>query len=414
MDNIESRFDRQERIHLWNQNKLKESSVSIVDNSFISKFLAINLISLGINIIIYTENEKLYSDLAFQKLLNKIDSNVILEIYNKSNDTDNQILNFFKLGCDLIIDSIPSDDYSLGNKSIYILQEDSDIRIIYNLAYSGLNLNKIKSLKQDSINILDSALIASIIADEISKKILQEISPNTVDLLTVPINSINLDLLNNKKILIVGAGALGNIVAYLLSHFSNLEIDIIDFDNIEITNLNRQFLFAGNVGKSKSRTLSYILRKLNKQNKIKSIHKPFDGKGRKKYDVIFDCVDNFKVRRVIDAHAKKINSILISGGTGVNALQVYSYIPKLKKCLNCAYQLDELIKEETERASCVLNVNPSVITTNQIAGSLMIIELCKILNNIITEGVIMYDSEEEKRMGVIQKSCSKKPCVCKN
>jgi molybdopterin/thiamine biosynthesis adenylyltransferase len=52
--------------------------------------------------------------------------------------------------------------------------------------------------------------------------------------------------LQKKSILIVGAGGLGNVVATELSCIGLKDIFIIDFDEIEIHNIHRQFQFSKN------------------------------------------------------------------------------------------------------------------------------------------------------------------------
>ena len=48
--------------------------------------------------------------------------------------------------------------------------------------------------------------------------------------------------LQNKKILIVGCGGVGGYALETLVRSGILNIDIIDFDKIDITNLNRQII----------------------------------------------------------------------------------------------------------------------------------------------------------------------------
>ncbi|GFR93880.1 SUMO-activating enzyme subunit 2 [Elysia marginata] len=81
------------------------------------------------------------------------------------------------------------------------------------------------------------------------------------------------NILNECKILMVGAGGIGcellkNLV---LTGFSDIEL--IDLDTIDVSNLNRQFLFRKeHVGKSKAQVAKESALKFNPNAKIKAHH----------------------------------------------------------------------------------------------------------------------------------------------
>jgi len=111
--------------------------------------------------------------------------------------------------------------------------------------------------------------------------------------------------LENKSILIVGAGGLGNVVATELSCVGLKNIYIMDFDEIEIHNIHRQFQFNQNdVGSKKAEILS---KKINRcKTNIESFCERFENFD-KKIDLVIDCTDNFEVRKKIDKFAKSKN-----------------------------------------------------------------------------------------------------------
>jgi len=117
------------------------------------------------------------------------------------------------------------------------------------------------------------------------------------------------ELLSKKSVLIVGAGGLGNIIATSVSCIGLKRIYIIDFDEIEIHNIHRQFQFCeDDCGKSKSIMLSEKLNKRCKDTEIIGINGKFDSGLDIDVDLVFDASDNFEVRREIDKFAK-IHSI---------------------------------------------------------------------------------------------------------
>lgn len=76
-----------------------------------------------------------------------------------------------------------------------------------------------------------------------------------------------------SKALIVGAGGLGNIAAKFLASSGMGDIVIIDDDNVEKSNLNRQILFnEKSIGKNKAEGLTGTIHQhlIYKQLKVKN------------------------------------------------------------------------------------------------------------------------------------------------
>ena len=69
--------------------------------------------------------------------------------------------------------------------------------------------------------------------------------------------------LQNIKIGIAGAGGLGSNCAFNLVRSGFKNFIISDFDNVELSNLNRQFYFFDQIGKSKVEALKENLKKIN-------------------------------------------------------------------------------------------------------------------------------------------------------
>ena len=95
------------------------------------------------------------------------------------------------------------------------------------------------------------------------------------------------------------------------------KIGIVDFDKIEISNLNRQTLFGiDDLGKFKVDQAKKNIKKLNKNIKIVTFKKKITSKNIKnifkKFDIICDGTDNFKTRYLINDYCLKNKKILIS------------------------------------------------------------------------------------------------------
>jgi len=120
--------------------------------------------------------------------------------------------------------------------------------------------------------------------------------------------------LENKRVLIVGAGGLGNGVATAISCIGLKEIYIVDFDEIEIHNIHRQFNFLqSDVGRFKAEVLAQRVSRCN--TKISAFCETFAQFQKRdiKVDLIIDCSDNFEVREEMNEYAKKNNLVWLYG-----------------------------------------------------------------------------------------------------
>ncbi len=118
----------------------------------------------------------------------------------------------------------------------------------------------------------------------------------------------NQKILSSKKILIVGAGGLGNSIATNLSCIGLEKIYIVDFDIIEFHNIHRQFQFCkDDIGENKAAVLAEKLQKRGCNTKIEAVQGFFEENIDIDVDIVFDATDNFEVRKKIDSFAKKRN-----------------------------------------------------------------------------------------------------------
>ena len=116
----------------------------------------------------------------------------------------------------------------------------------------------------------------------------------------------NQELLSNKSVLIVGCGGLGNIIATTISCIGLEKIYLVDFDDIEIHNIHRQFQFSLNdIGKNKAEVLADKIKRCDTE--VNALEGYFDENMDIKVDLVFDATDNFEVRKKIDKFAKKHN-----------------------------------------------------------------------------------------------------------
>lgn len=73
------------------------------------------------------------------------------------------------------------------------------------------------------------------------------------------------------RIGVAGAGGIGSNVAVQLVRSGINHLKIVDFDHIEISNLNRQFYFADQVGQPKAATLALNLKRIDPRVQVETV-----------------------------------------------------------------------------------------------------------------------------------------------
>ena len=121
------------------------------------------------------------------------------------------------------------------------------------------------------------------------------------------------------KVLIVGAGALGNEVSKNLAQCSVGAITIIDSDQVELTNLNRCVYFQrSDIGSQKATTLGRRIREYFPDTTVTEICGRFedvDDAVLKDTDLVVSCVDNMDTRLTINRWCAELKTPLVDGGT---------------------------------------------------------------------------------------------------
>jgi len=200
--------------------------------------------------------------------------------------------------------------------------------------------------------------------------------------------------IKNAKVLIIGIGGLGcPLLLYLASSGIN-NIGIVDYDKIELGNLNRQILFdTTDLGKYKVDQAKHKIKKIYNQIKIKTIKIKITKKNiksiLKEYDIICDGTDNFNTRLIINDYCKKNKKILISAAITKFYGHLFKFNFKKKiPCFRCF-----MPEQPNQEMNCdVDGIFPPVAG---ILGSLQANEVLKTILNIqddLNENVLIFDS----------------------
>lgn len=122
----------------------------------------------------------------------------------------------------------------------------------------------------------------------------------------------------NAKVLVVGAGGLGSPILLYLSACGVGNIGVIDFDKVELSNLQRQVIHNfDDVEKAKVKSAKEKINKLNSDINLEIFEEKatLESLSRiaKNYDFIVDATDNFPTRFVINEFCFKAKKPLIFG-----------------------------------------------------------------------------------------------------
>ena len=170
-------------------------------------------------------------------------------------------------------------------------------------------------------------------------------------------------ILEDKKILIVGAGGLGCELLKLLVINGFKQISIIDMDKIERSNLNRQFLFDhSSIGKYKSEIAVKKIYEYRQDPTLKiesyigniKDEDKFGTKFYSNFDLILNGLDNNDARYYINSVCVKLNIPFInSGSEGIYGM-VNWHIRGITPCFACK----NIIKDEDVIPICSIRLKP--------------------------------------------------------
>ncbi|MBN1537818.1 MAG: ThiF family adenylyltransferase [Anaerolineales bacterium] len=199
------------------------------------------------------------------------------------------------------------------------------------------------------------------------------------------------------KILVVGAGALGNEVVKNLALMGVGYIYIIDFDTIEAANLSRSTLFREtDSGRRKAEVVAARAKELNPDIHIQYLHGDVTtrlGLGViRRMDVLIGCLDNREARLALNRFAYWVNKPWVDGAIQELLGLVRVFVPGQGACFECS--LTEQARQDLAvRYSCPLFARQNVLlgkvpttpTIASIIGAMQAQEALKLLHGMPVE-----------------------------
>lgn len=167
------------------------------------------------------------------------------------------------------------------------------------------------------------------------------------------------DVVSNSKILVVGAGAIGNETLKNLALLGVGKIFICDMDTVSISNLSRTVLFGmEDVGKNKAEIAAARVLQMSNNPDCRVdyfIGDIINGLGHgvfRRFDIVLGCLDNMLTRTNVNRRCCLLQKPYIDAGiSGLGlSLNVHHY-PK-SSCLECGMDSRDMARERMIRYSC--------------------------------------------------------------
>ena len=190
----------------------------------------------------------------------------------------------------------------------------------------------------------------------------------------------------NSKVLLIGAGGLGSPAAMYLAAAGVGTIGIVDFDTVDVSNLQRQILHGNkDVGRPKVDSAADRLKDINPDIKVIGYREPIASHNAfeiiKDYDVVLNGSDNFPTRYLVNDACHFLGKPLVDASIFMFEGQVTVYQPAIPEegieggpCYRCLYPDPPPPGEVPSCAEAgVLGVLPGIV------GSLQAIEAIKLI-----------------------------------
>ena len=149
--------------------------------------------------------------------------------------------------------------------------------------------------------------------------------------------------LSQAKVLIIGAGGLGAPAALYLAAAGVGTIGIVDADEVDLSNLQRQVIHAtADIGKPKVQSAKETMEAINPDVTVNTYHTFVTSKNVldliKDYDFILDGTDNFPAKFLINDACVMAKKPFSHAGIIRFKGQLMTYVPGQGPCYRCVFK----------------------------------------------------------------------------
>jgi len=206
--------------------------------------------------------------------------------------------------------------------------------------------------------------------------------------------------LRQGRVLIVGAGGLGCPAAFYLAAAGVGALGLVDDDQVELSNLQRQILHStSDLGRKKVESAAEKLRGLNPEVEIRTYPVRLDEECAPEifaaYDFIIDGTDNFSAKFLINDIAVSMGKPFSHAGVVRFEGQCLTVIPEESACYRCVFK-DPPAPHEIPNCQQAGILGTVAGTIGSIQATEAIKYLAGMVDDLLLNRLLTYDAKEIK------------------
>jgi len=195
----------------------------------------------------------------------------------------------------------------------------------------------------------------------------------------------DIDVAGQEKLLtahtlVIGAGGLGSAAAPYLAAAGVGKITLVDHDQVELTNLQRQIMHTQeSIGQNKAASGRSFLQRLNPGVVVDTIEAKADDSLLDQLlptvNIVLDCTDNFATRHMINRLCVKHQVPLVSGSAlrFDGQISVFDSRNKTSPCYACIFSPEEQFEEVSCASMGIFSPLVGIIGAMQAAQALQVL-----------------------------------------
>ena len=163
-----------------------------------------------------------------------------------------------------------------------------------------------------------------------------------------------LELIKRKKLIVFGVGGVGGYTIEALARAGIQTIAIVDYDTVDITNINRQIIaLHSTIGRKKAELMEERIKDINPEAAVSAFTEKLTADNIEsfrlsEYDYIVDAIDDVPAKLLLISQADQLNIPIISSmGTGNKFDPSLFKIADIRKTNSCP--LAKVIRKETAK-----------------------------------------------------------------